>query len=62
MLEFDYTKFVKRCADRGVVVTNHVTTLELRIAAIEYLQSMPQQSHAPVLGGGLLKYQGDKND
>jgi hypothetical protein len=62
VLEFDFTKFVTRCADRGLVVTNHVTTPELRIAAIEYLQSMQQKSHAPVLGSGLLKYQGDKND
>lgn len=60
MLEFDYTKFVKRCADRGIKVTNHVTTPELRVAAIEYLQSMQKQSHAPALGSGLLKYQGDK--
>lgn len=62
MLEFDFTKFVTRCAERGIKVTNHVTTPELRVEAIEYLQSMPQQSHAPVLGSGLLKYQGDKND
>jgi hypothetical protein len=62
VLEFDFTKFVTRCAERGLVVTNHVTTPELSVAAIEYLQSMPKQSHAPVLGRGLLKYQGDKND
>lgn len=60
MLEFDYTKFVERCAERGIKVTNHITTPELRIAAIEYLQSMPKQSHAPALGSGLLKYQVDK--
>lgn len=62
MLEFDFTKFVTRCAEHGVKVTNRVTTPELRIAAIEYLQSLSKQSHAPALGSGLLKYQGDKND
>ena len=56
MLEFDYTKFVKRCAERGVKVTNHITTPELRIEAIAYLQSLSKQSHAPALGSGLLKY------
>lgn len=60
MLEFDYTKFVKRCAERGVKVTNHITTPELRIEAIAYLQSLSKQSHAPALGSGLLKYQVDK--
>lgn len=60
MLEFNFTKFVERCAERGIKVTNHVTTPELRVAAIQYLQSIPKQSHAPALGGGLLKYQGDR--
>jgi len=60
VLEFNFTNFVTRCAERGVKVTNHITTPELRIEAIAYLQSMQKQSHAPALGGGLLKYQGDR--